>query len=52
VLGEQHGPNRFRFTDEQKIRLARKANRINFGKLKEIATVVTPQALINRRLRE
>ena len=52
VLSEQHGPKRMRFTDEQRSRLARKAKRIKFGKLKEIATVVTPQALINRRLKE
>jgi len=52
VLKEQLGPKRLRFTDEQRARLARKAKRIPFGKLKEIASIVTPQTLLawHRRL--
>ncbi len=36
VLKEHVGPKRLRFTDEQRRRLARKAKRIQFGRLKEI----------------
>ena len=52
VLREHLGAKRLRFTDEQRARLARKAKRIKFGTLKEIASVVTPQTLLawHRRL--
>jgi len=52
VLREHVGAKRLRFTDEQRARLARKAKRIKFGTLKEIASVVTPQTLLawHRRL--
>ena len=52
VLREQHGPKRLRFTDEQRRRLGRKAERIKIGKLKEMAAIVTPQTLLawQRRL--
>lgn len=46
VLKEHHGGKRLRFIDEQRGRLAKKAKRIRFGKLKEIASVVTPQTLL------
>ena len=41
VLKEHIGPRRLRFTDEQRVRLARKAKKFRFGKLKEIAVIVT-----------
>ena len=52
VLREQHRGKRLRFTDDQRARLARKAKRIKFGRLREIASVVTPQTLLvwHRRL--
>jgi hypothetical protein len=52
VLKEYVGPKRFRFTDEQRRRLAAKAKKVKFGRLKEIANLVTPQTLLNcfRRL--
>ena len=52
VLKEQLGPKRLRFTDEQRARLAHKAKKIQFGKLKEVASIVTPQTLLawHRRL--
>jgi hypothetical protein len=46
VLKAQQGAGRPRFTDEQRSRLARKAKRIQFGRLKEIANLVTPQTLL------
>jgi putative transposase len=46
ILKEQQGPARPRFTDEQRARLARKAKRIRFGRLGEIASLVTPQTLL------
>ena len=46
VLREHLGPKRLRFTDGQRRRLARKAKKIKFSKLKEIATIVTPQTLM------
>jgi putative transposase len=45
VLREQLGPKRPRFTDDQRRRLAARARKLKFGKLKEIASVVTPQTL-------
>ena len=45
VLREQLGPKRPRFTDDQRRRLAASARKLKFGKLKEIASVVTPQTL-------
>ena len=46
VLKEQRGRRRPRFTDGQRARFARKAKRIKFGRLKEIAGIVTPQTLL------
>jgi putative transposase len=45
VLREQLGPKRPKFTDAQRRRLAVRARKLKFGKLKEIASVVTPQTL-------
>ena len=36
ILKDLQGKRRLRFTDEQRRRLARKAKRIRFGRLKEI----------------
>ena len=46
VLKELQGKKRLRFTDEQRRRLARKAKRICFGRLREIVGLVTPQTLL------
>ena len=46
VLKELQGKKRLRFTDEQRRRLARKAKRIRFDRLKEVVGVVTPQTLL------
>ncbi len=47
ILKELNGKKRLRFTDEQRRRLARKAKRIGFGRLKEIVGLVTPQTLLS-----
>jgi len=51
-LREIQGEKRLRFTDEQRRRLAIKAKRLKFSRLKELATIVTPQTLLawHRRL--
>jgi hypothetical protein len=46
VLKEHQKDRRIKFTDEQRARLARKAKCIRFGRLKEIANIVTPQTLL------
>ena len=46
VLKEHHADRRIRFTDEQRARLARKAKRLQFGRLSDIANLVTPQTLL------
>ena len=46
ILKELNGKKRLRFTDEQRRRLARKAKRIGFSRLKEIVGLVTPQTLL------
>jgi transposase InsO family protein len=45
VLREQLGPRCPKFTDAQRRRLAVRARKLKFGKLKEIASIVTPQTL-------
>ena len=45
VLREIHG-KRPRFNDAQRCRLAAKAKKIRFGKLREIANIATPQTLL------
>ena len=45
VLMEIHG-KKPRFNDEQRRRLAAKAKKIRYGKLKEIANIATPQTLL------
>jgi putative transposase len=46
VLKEQQGDGRSKFTDEQRRRLAGQAKRIRFGRLSDIANLVTPQTLL------
>ena len=46
ILKELRGEKRLLFNDEQRSRLARKAKRIRFSRLKEIVGVVTPQTLL------
>jgi putative transposase len=46
VLREQLGGKRLRFTDAQRRRLARKAERLGRGRLRELATIVTPDTLL------
>ncbi|MDG2122261.1 MAG: hypothetical protein P8J87_01095 [Verrucomicrobiales bacterium] len=46
VLKELQGERRLLFKDEQRSRLARKAKRLNCGRLTEIVGVVTPQTLL------
>lgn len=48
ILKELNGKKRLRFSDEQRRRLARKAKRIGFGRLKEVVGLVTPQTLLGR----
>ena len=45
VLKEIHG-KKLRFNDAQRRRLAAKAKKIRYGKLKEIANIATPQTLL------
>ena len=47
VLREQIGKKRLSFTDAQRRRLAVKAKALGWRRLKEIAQVATPQALMN-----
>jgi hypothetical protein len=46
ILKEQQGSRRLRFTDDQRARLARKAKMLGFGKVKEVANLVTRQTLL------
>ena len=46
VLKEAFGEKKPRFSDAQRIRLAAKAKKVKFGRLKEIASIVTPQTLL------
>jgi len=46
VLREQLGPKRLRFTDDQRRRLAAKANGLGRTILAEVATLVTPETLL------
>ena len=46
VFREHIHKKRIPFSDEQRCRLARKAKKLTFGKLGEIANLVTPQTLL------
>ena len=46
ALREQIGPRRLRFTDDQRRRLAAKAQTLRRHVLREIATIVTPDTLL------
>lgn len=46
ILLEQVGGKRLRFTDAQRRRLAQRAKAVGRGRLREIATVVTPDTLL------
>jgi len=46
VLKEAFGEKQARLNDAQRIRLAAKAKKVKFGRLKEIASIVTPQTLL------
>jgi hypothetical protein len=46
VLREQLGSRRLRFTDDQRIRLAAKAQRLGRRVLQQLATVVSPDTLL------
>jgi len=47
VLREMIPRKRLRFTESQRLRLAQKAKSIRFSRLKGIATVATPETLMN-----
>jgi putative transposase len=46
VLREQMGRRRFRFTDNQRRRLAAKAKKLGRRLLAHVATIVTPETLL------
>lgn len=46
VLRELQGRRRLRFSDDQRLRLARKAKRLGLSRLKEVAAIVSPQTLL------
>ena len=52
ILREHIGKRRFRFTDNQRRRLAAKAKRLGRKALAQVATIVTPETLLawHRRL--
>lgn len=52
VLRELQGRKRICFSDEQRRRLAVKAKRLKFRKLKQWTTIVTPQTLARRQRRK
>jgi hypothetical protein len=51
ILRDIQGRKRLRFNDEQRRRIAVKAKRLKYGKLKELASIVTPQTLLTRHRR-